>query len=93
MKLAVILLLFVARDNQPTFEAGPSICKIVLVFRVPVNNKLGHVTTASALSRNVSCETEAIGEAVTSLRANGFLNYFGMQRFGTSAIPTYSVGK
>lgn len=26
-------------------------------------------------------------------RNNGFVNYYGMQRFGTRSIPTHEVGK
>ena len=28
-----------------------------------------------------------------SLRDVGFINYFGMQRFGTSTVPTYDIGR
>ena len=29
-----------------------------------------------------------------SLRNHGFINYYGLQRFGTvAAIPTYEIGK
>ena len=34
-----------------------------------------------------------IQEAMCSLRDAGFINYFGMQRFGTSTVPTYDVGR
>lgn len=27
-----------------------------------------------------------------SLKKNGFINYYGMQRFGTAAIPTHAIG-
>ncbi|XP_011869078.1 PREDICTED: pseudouridylate synthase 7 homolog [Vollenhovia emeryi] len=44
--------------------------------------------------RNV-CETdEKIEQAMTSLRDNGFINYYGLQRFGTvPTIPTHEIGK
>lgn len=29
---------------------------------------------------------------MSSIKAKGFINYYGMQRFGTSHIPTHSVG-
>ncbi|ANB12520.1 pseudouridine synthase PUS7 [Sugiyamaella lignohabitans] len=47
-------------------------------------------------------EVEALGtesiedivtKSLTSLRDNGFINYFGMQRFGTFSISTHTVGK
>ena len=43
--------------------------------------------------RSVSCDDHVIQEKMTSLRDNGFINYFGMQRFGTSTVPTYHVGR
>ncbi|KAJ1308839.1 hypothetical protein OPQ81_004527 [Rhizoctonia solani] len=43
--------------------------------------------------RNVKVESpEVIDRAMNSLKQNGFINYYGMQRFGTSAIPTHSIG-
>lgn len=37
---------------------------------------------------------EIIDEAVCCLREKGFINYFGLQRFGQSVIvPTHFVGK
>lgn len=34
-----------------------------------------------------------IDEACTSLKERGFINYFGLQRFGTGAVPTHEVGE
>ncbi|KAJ3317747.1 hypothetical protein HDV06_001265 [Boothiomyces sp. JEL0866] len=43
--------------------------------------------------RNVEILDEnALNEAINSLSKYGFINYFGMQRFGTRKIPTYHVG-
>jgi tRNA pseudouridine13 synthase len=35
---------------------------------------------------------ETVGQAVKALTASGFINYFGLQRFGTHAIATHVVG-
>ncbi|NP_001016884.1 pseudouridylate synthase 7 homolog [Xenopus tropicalis] len=43
--------------------------------------------------RNVTGTSEQIVQAMTSLRDIGFINYYGMQRFGTTAVPTYQVGR
>uniref|UniRef100_A0A6Q2ZNE1 Pseudouridylate synthase 7 homolog n=1 Tax=Esox lucius TaxID=8010 RepID=A0A6Q2ZNE1_ESOLU len=43
--------------------------------------------------RNITGTAEQIQQAMTSLRDTGFINYYGMQRFGTTAVPTYQVGK
>ncbi|KAK9236919.1 pseudouridine synthase [Lipomyces kononenkoae] len=33
-----------------------------------------------------------VNEALTSLKDTGFINYFGMQRFGTHSVPTHEIG-
>ncbi len=43
--------------------------------------------------RSVSGDDHMISAAVRSLREAGFINYFGMQRFGTSSIPTHHIGR
>ncbi|XP_015601850.1 pseudouridylate synthase 7 homolog isoform X2 [Cephus cinctus] len=44
--------------------------------------------------RNVTGTDEDIEKAMTSLRDRGFINYYGLQRFGTvAAIPTHEIGK
>ncbi|KAI9317286.1 pseudouridine synthase [Dichotomocladium elegans] len=44
--------------------------------------------------RDVSgANIEQMEESLESLKANGFINYFGMQRFGTSSIMTHEVGR
>ncbi|KAK4055095.1 multisubstrate pseudouridine synthase 7 [Microbotryomycetes sp. JL201] len=43
--------------------------------------------------RDVKADSPAVIErAMASLRARGFINYFGMQRFGTGPIPTHAIG-
>ncbi|XP_041441200.1 pseudouridine synthase 7 L homeolog isoform X2 [Xenopus laevis] len=43
--------------------------------------------------RNITGTSEQVVQAMTSLRDIGFINYYGMQRFGTTAVPTYQVGR
>ncbi|KAF5907573.1 pseudouridylate synthase 7 isoform X1, partial [Clarias magur] len=43
--------------------------------------------------RNISGSDEQVEQAMTSLRHTGFINYYGMQRFGTTAVPTHQVGR
>lgn len=44
--------------------------------------------------RNVTAADDLIEKAMASLRDNGYINYYGLQRFGTiAAIPTYEIGK
>ncbi|KAF8517809.1 pseudouridine synthase [Gautieria morchelliformis] len=43
--------------------------------------------------RNVKVDSaETMDRALNSLKENGFINYYGMQRFGTASIPTHSIG-
>lgn len=43
--------------------------------------------------RHITAEAETIDASLTSLRENGFINYYGLQRFGNcAAIPTHRVG-
>lgn len=42
--------------------------------------------------RDVTATIPQLQQALTSVREKGFLNYFGMQRFGTTAISTATVG-
>lgn len=43
--------------------------------------------------RNITGTDDQVQQAMHSLREIGFINYYGMQRFGTTAIPTYQVGR
>ncbi|KAI9466883.1 tRNA pseudouridine synthase D [Lactarius psammicola] len=43
--------------------------------------------------RNVQVDSvEALDKVMSSVKERGFINYYGMQRFGTAAIPTHSIG-
>ena len=35
---------------------------------------------------------QELEQSMISLRDNGYLNYFGMQRFGTSTVLTHTIG-
>ena len=43
--------------------------------------------------RNVDKDEQSICTSMESLRENGFINYFGAQRFGTRHVPTHLIGK
>lgn len=38
-------------------------------------------------------DPEAVKRSCDIISENGFINYFGMQRFGTGSIPTHHIGK
>jgi tRNA pseudouridine13 synthase len=54
---------------------------------------LGHLTgnRFKIVLRNTSTTADNLTRATESLNESGFINYFGMQRFGTTSIPTYEV--
>ena len=37
-------------------------------------------------------EPTTIPRAIETLKTGGFINYYGMQRFGTAPIPTHAIG-
>lgn len=43
--------------------------------------------------RDVDADEKTCLEAVEALARRGFVNYYGMQRFGTGGVPTHLVGK
>nr|XP_040017540.1 pseudouridylate synthase 7 homolog isoform X2 [Gasterosteus aculeatus aculeatus] len=47
----------------------------------------------TVIIRNISGTDEQVQQALTSLKQTGFVNYYGMQRFGTTAVPTHHVGR
>lgn len=43
--------------------------------------------------RNVTANDDIINKAMESLKDRGFINYFGLQRFGNDKeVPTYLIG-
>ena len=61
-----------------------------------------HARTIQLVLRNVSVDGEgdggSFGNVGATMRAwdavdNAFVNYFGLQRFGSSSVPTFDLGK
>lgn len=43
--------------------------------------------------RNVLADDELIEESMKFIEENGFINYYGLQRFGNDKqVPTYDIG-
>ncbi|KAF2882212.1 hypothetical protein ILUMI_23954 [Ignelater luminosus] len=43
--------------------------------------------------RNVTADDAVINESMESLKSNGFINYYGLQRFGNDKdVPTFEIG-
>ena len=43
--------------------------------------------------RNITGSDRDVERALSRLRTDGFVNYFGMQRFGSGAVPSVAAGK
>lgn len=44
--------------------------------------------------RDITADRQLITASLESVKRNGFINYYGLQRFGNcAAIPTYEIGK
>lgn len=43
--------------------------------------------------RSVKGTEDDIDAGMTSLRDHGFINYYGMQRFGVFSVPTHHIGR
>lgn len=59
------------------------------------NPQVARSTQLAASSRESGSAVRlgvAVRLAVAALTTNGFINYYGMQRFGTGAVPTHHVG-
>lgn len=75
-------------------------CAISFVcFCVLFLNLKGNRFTITLRNISISADSDSsddidliISSALNYVKENGFINYFGMQRFGTGSIPTHSVG-
>eukprot|EP00186_Timspurckia_oligopyrenoides_P000499 CAMPEP_0182446370 /NCGR_PEP_ID=MMETSP1172-20130603/4155_1 /TAXON_ID=708627 /ORGANISM="Timspurckia oligopyrenoides, Strain CCMP3278" /LENGTH=699 /DNA_ID=CAMNT_0024642287 /DNA_START=2200 /DNA_END=4296 /DNA_ORIENTATION=+ len=54
----------------------------IVLRHLAVQNESGHE----------QCVSEVVSNAIQQVEANGFVNYFGLQRFGAGAVPTHEVG-
>lgn len=62
----------------------------------PVTLKLGHLlgNRFKIALRQISVDQSVVEESLNSIKENGFINYYGLQRFGNSAtVPTFVIGK
>lgn len=57
--------------------------------------KLGelHGNHFTVVLRNITGTDDQVSQAMASLEQTGFINYYGMQRFGTTAVPTHHIGR
>lgn len=69
--------------------------KFVITLRFVLSFPSTASTRADVYAKRRDVQTPtptAISLSLTTLRNRGFINYYGMQRFGTSPIPTHAIG-
>lgn len=55
---------------------------------------ISFIFNSSCCFRNIKGSDEEVSNAIEMLKTTGFINYYGLQRFGSSIVsPTYVVGK
>ncbi|XP_046752545.1 pseudouridylate synthase 7 homolog [Diprion similis] len=87
-KISPLDILAAAKSVRGVFVGNFKFCEEPLKLGMLSGNRF------SIALRSVTGSDEEIEKAMTSLRDNGFINYYGLQRFGTvAAIPTHEIGK
>lgn len=62
-------------------------------FKITVKNVSVSRGQGCSLKRRVQMTKQAVGAAVSEMAKHGFINYFGLQRFGTHFVGTHELGK
>ncbi|KAJ0118478.1 pseudouridine synthase TruD/Pus7 [Diaporthe amygdali] len=62
-------------------------------FKITVKNISVSRGQGCSLKRRVQMTTQAVEFAVSEMAKYGFINYFGLQRFGTHFVGTHELGK
>ncbi|KAK7733936.1 multisubstrate pseudouridine synthase 7 [Cytospora paraplurivora] len=62
-------------------------------FKITVKNVSVSRGQGCSLKRRVQMVKQAVGCAVSEMAEHGFINYFGLQRFGTFFVGTQELGK
>ncbi|KAI3401265.1 hypothetical protein diail_11971 [Diaporthe ilicicola] len=62
-------------------------------FKITVKNVFVSRGQGCSLKRRVQMTTQAVESAVSEMARYGFINYFGLQRFGTHFVGTHELGK
>ncbi|KAJ7407117.1 RAD50 interactor 1 [Willisornis vidua] len=86
------------KENKDTMDAINVLSKFLRVkpnifSYMGTKDKRAITVQEIAVLRNITGTDDQIEQAMHSLREIGFINYYGMQRFGTTAVPTYQIGR
>ncbi|XP_023106040.2 pseudouridylate synthase 7 homolog isoform X4 [Felis catus] len=86
------------KENKDTMDAINVLSKYLRVkpnifSYMGTKDKRAITVQEIAVLKNITGTDEQVQQAMNSLKEIGFINYYGMQRFGTTAVPTYQVGR
>lgn len=83
------------RDGLMPTERGDRGMRIgdLTYVKTPLDLGMLEGNRFSIVLRNVEAQSEdVINSALKTLQDTGFINFYGMQRFGNSSVPTHAVG-
>ena len=86
------------RDPKTIFRAAQKVQNLFVgnfTFK-PETLKLGQLqgNRFKIALRQITADPALVEASLQSVKERGFVNYYGLQRFGNSAeVPTYAVGK
>uniref|UniRef100_A0A8P0SY14 Pseudouridine synthase 7 n=1 Tax=Canis lupus familiaris TaxID=9615 RepID=A0A8P0SY14_CANLF len=86
------------KENKDTMDAINVLSKYLRVkpnifSYMGTKDKRAITVQEIAVLKNITGTDDQVQQAMNSLKEIGFINYYGMQRFGTTAVPTYQVGR
>eukprot|EP00069_Balaena_mysticetus_P017396 bmy_10589T0 len=86
------------KENKDTMDAINLLSKYLRVkpnifSYMGTKDKRAITVQEIAVLKNITGTDDQVEQAMNSLKEIGFINYYGMQRFGTTAVPTYQVGR
>lgn len=85
----------IAGINKTTTQGGARNIRVSNLTKAEGLLRLGDLlgNRFTLVLRDLKGETSAIESALFSLKGNGFVNYFGLQRFGTSSLGSHHLGE
>lgn len=85
---------FLGREGMAPTDRGERGLRIGDLKYVSEALDLGHLSgnRFCIVLRDVRAPPDVISRSLGTLQETGFINFFGMQRFGNSSVPTHAVG-